>query len=427
MLPSHKAWWSQKVRSVAVAVAWGPSSACMRVLTSGTCVCCPRFVSVLVASQTCVDRVFYRGHHWGAGLVRRFVWALRQPPRALTGWCCGHSRRLARSGDVGNELIDADLCRRVIQLMQAMDMRLSSTHGASKSDHRLELAMLYFISNFRKVWCGLLRDDVLNDATPSSLAVAGWCLTSVLQAYVGEQHGMPAPGRESSAPISTKQKSFKAMFDRMGLGDHLIVVSRIVQKIANNLRYWTANDAVVSQTLSLFSELAWTYSSVKLLLTLPAVSHILTHHTEEHFTFLKPPQNTRMRTTFYTALARLMFMSDEPEAFTRFMEPILRVLEALKTTVHVRSEQVMVRMTRRTRRAWGVGAHRGACSRCGSWMSCLRSVESLVCAVTFAASCRRPTLAARTRWCLMRCTPHTLTCSRRRSWYVFGPFARMPT
>ena len=399
----------------------------MRVLTSGTCVCCPRFVSVVAASQTCVDRVFYRGHHWGAGLVRRFVWALRQPPRALTGWCCGHSRRLARSGDVGNELIDADLCRRVIQLMQAMDMRLSSTHGASKSDHRLELAMLYFISNFRKVWCGLLRGDVLNGATPSSLAAAGWCLTSVLQAYVGEQHGMPAPGRESSAPISTKQKSFKAMFDRMGLGDHLIVVSRIVQKIANNLRYWTANDAVVSQTLSLFSELAWTYSSVKLLLTLPAVSHILTHHTEEHFTFLKPPQNTRMRTTFYTALARLMFMSDEPEAFTRFMEPILRVLEALKTTVHVRSEQVMVRMTRRTRRAWGVGAHRGACSRCGSWMSCLRSVESLVCAVTFAASCRRPTLAARTRWCLMRCTPHTLTCSRRRSWYVVGPFARMPT
>lgn len=62
---------------------------------------------------------------------------------------------------------------------------------------------------------------------------------------------------------------------------------------------------------------------------------------EEHFPFLKPPDNTRHRTTFYTALARLLFMSESADAFARFMEPINHVLTALKTTVHVRSEKVM--------------------------------------------------------------------------------------
>ena len=64
---------------------------------------------------------------------------------------------------------------------------------------------------------------------------------------------------------------------------------------------------------------------------------------EEHFPFLKPVDNTRHRTTFYTALARLLFMSESTDAFTQFMEPINHVLTALKTTVHVRSEKVMVR------------------------------------------------------------------------------------
>jgi len=69
------------------------------------------------------------------------------------------------------------------------------------------------------------------------------------------------------------------MFERMGLGSHLVVITSIVQKIANNLRFWTDNEDVIKKTLQLFWNLAYTYSSVKLLLTLDAVKHILTHHT----------------------------------------------------------------------------------------------------------------------------------------------------
>lgn len=35
---------------------------------------------------------------------------------------------------------------------------------------------------------------------------------------------------------------------------------------------------IIHATLQLFAELAWTYSSVKLLLTLPAVKHMLANH-----------------------------------------------------------------------------------------------------------------------------------------------------
>lgn len=221
----------------------------------------------------------------------------------------GFSRRMSNASK-GHELVDADLSRRVIQLMMAMDMRLSSTGGRSKSDYRLELAMLYYAKNFR-------------------------------MSYIGEQHGMPTPGREGSKPISTKQKTFKAMFDRMGQGSHTIVVSTIIQKIANNLRFWSENEDIIKATLTLFSELAWTYSSVKLLLTLTTVKHVLTHHTAEHFPFLALPSNTRERTTFYTALARLLFMKDDPEVFAAFMAPIVHVLSALKGSIHLRSNEVM--------------------------------------------------------------------------------------
>ena len=70
------------------------------------------------------------------------------PPKLYSA----HSSFYDRSNSTGRELLDADLSRRVLTLMQMLDMRLSSTGGRGKSDWRLELAMLYYVRNFRKVW-----------------------------------------------------------------------------------------------------------------------------------------------------------------------------------------------------------------------------------------------------------------------------------
>ena len=71
---------------------------------------------------------------------------------------------------------------------------------------------------------------------------------------------------------------YQLMFERMGMGDLPILVSMIVQKLSNNLRYWSANREVIAQTLELFADLS-SFSCGRLMVTLEAVNYVLTHHT----------------------------------------------------------------------------------------------------------------------------------------------------
>jgi len=52
----------------------------------------------------------------------------------------------------GEEIIDASLSRRVLQLAQGIDYRLSSTNGLGKADPKLEIALLYYFQYFRRVY-----------------------------------------------------------------------------------------------------------------------------------------------------------------------------------------------------------------------------------------------------------------------------------
>jgi hypothetical protein len=110
-----------------------------------------------------------------------------------------------------------------------------------------------------------------------------------------------------------RRKTFLSMLLRMGLGDHLAIVTTMIQKLANNLRYWGERQEVVKRTLEVLHDLVFAYSSGKLLLTLDCVGAMLLSHTVEFFPFLGNPANTHLRTVFYTTLARLVFMEDESE------------------------------------------------------------------------------------------------------------------
>ena len=68
----------------------------------------------------------------------------------------------------GDELIDADLCRRVFLLMASVDERLTRSQGRSRCSLHLEQALLTYCHNFR---CS----------------------------YIGEQHGMPGAGASVDA------------------------------------------------------------------------------------------------------------------------------------------------------------------------------------------------------------------------------------
>lgn len=184
--------------------------------------------------------------------------------------------RLASAAAESQEGLDGELALRVFQLLRLMQ-RPGHAGRAAEPRQRLELAVLGFFQNFRKV-------------------------------YVGEQ-------------AMHTSRVYLPLAERLGLTDHLAVLNACVSKIWENLDGFAACPPVVEASLALLSDLAAGYMSGKLLLKLDAVSFALSHHTETRFPFLREPANARSRTLFYATLGRLLFCEDAPARFKAFIAP----------------------------------------------------------------------------------------------------------
>jgi len=227
----------------------------------------------------------------------------------------GHSWSSAHMGD-GEEAIDASLSRRVLQLAQMVDYRLTSTNGVGRSDSKLEQALLYYFQHFRRVYM-FMWDQVSNDGGVSNaVSVVGLMVAKL------------------DSASSSKQKVYQRMFEHMGMGDHTQVANQIVTKMGNNLKYWPEENDIVAKTLDLLLDMAGGYSSSKLLLTLDTVKFFAHHHTEDHFSFLAVPANSRHRTTFHAILTRLQLSPTGEEklglSFQQFLEPIVNTFNQLE-------------------------------------------------------------------------------------------------
>ncbi len=245
-------------------------------------------------------------------LEGKLTWLVYIVGATVGGYCWSDA-----STSDGVESIDASLCRRVFQLAQGIDYRLTSTGGQGKCSPRLELALLYFFQVFRKMY--IWEHNGLSQTTYTGIIV---------------HRGDLVP--------SIKQKVFQRFFEGMGFGDHISTVNIIVTKIANNLKYWVSEGEVVGRTLQLFLDMSISYSSSRMLLSLDTIKFLISQHTSEHFPFLVAPGNLRNRTTFHATLARLIFNSvnDVESLFETFMDPILAVLRQLGSTQSFRQEEV---------------------------------------------------------------------------------------
>ncbi|XP_050938096.1 uncharacterized protein LOC103488430 isoform X1 [Cucumis melo] len=187
------------------------------------------------------------------------------------------------------EVLDAELSARVLQLINVTDNGLHSQRYSEASKQRLDRAILTFFQNFRK-------------------------------SYVGDQ-----------AMHSSKQL-YARLSELLGLNDHLQLLNVIVSKIATNLKCYTESEEVIDHTLSLFLELASGYMTGKLLLKLDTVKFIVANHTREQFPFLEEYRCSRSRTTFYYTIGWLIFMEESPVKFKSSMEPLLQVFIKLEST-----------------------------------------------------------------------------------------------
>eukprot|EP00968_Pinguiococcus_pyrenoidosus_P021240 scaffold2724_cov260-Pinguiococcus_pyrenoidosus.AAC.27 len=235
----------------------------------------------------------------------------------------------------GEETMDARLNRQVLQLAAGIDFRVVNTNGAGKADPKLELALIGFLENFRRVY--IWENHTL------------YALGS-LQGESRVAHKMVEP--------TQKQQIFRSVFEAMQMGSHAEVVELLVRKLAGNLKYWGGESDIIHRSLSLLSDMASGFSSSKLLINLEVVKYMIANHGGEAFPFLLHPNHTRDRTVFHLALARLFLgtLEDPRPTFEAFMEPLLNLLAQLNGTADLRTEDARMAIIGVCRDLRGVAA-----------------------------------------------------------------------
>ncbi|CAO2822375.1 unnamed protein product [Amaranthus hypochondriacus] len=187
-------------------------------------------------------------------------------------------------GGDSNEVIDAELSARVLQLINFMDTESYVPRFGELSRQRLELAVLSFFQSFRKT-------------------------------YIGDQNA---------------SKLYLRLSELLGLCDRLLVLDVIVQKIIKNLKFCSKNDEVLDQTLVLFLQLTNWYSTRTSLLKLDSIKYITANHCKENFLFLKD-YSSRGRTTFYYTIGGLVFFEENIVKFKQMMDPFQQVFVNLES------------------------------------------------------------------------------------------------
>merc|ERR1712012_609926 len=193
--------------------------------------------------------------------------------------------RVSFNSNEDHDAMDGELVCRVLQLMQLTDSRLSQG-GCEK----LELALLSFFEQFRKI-------------------------------YVGDQ-------------VQKTSKVYRRLSEVLGLNDEAMVLSVVIRKIITNLKYWGGSENIISKTLQLLSDLSVGYGTVRKLVKLEEVGFLLSHHTAEHYPFLGVGVSVtemRCRSMFYTSLGRLLMvdLGEDEEKFDAFMAPLTQAFENL--------------------------------------------------------------------------------------------------
>merc|ERR1712038_32644 len=193
--------------------------------------------------------------------------------------------RVSFNSNDEHDAMDGELVCRVLQLMNLTDARLPAG-GCEK----LELALLSFFEQFRKI-------------------------------YVGDR-------------VQKTSKVYRRLSEVLGLNDEAMVLSVVIRKIITNLKYWGGSENIISKTLQLLSDLSVGYGTVRKLVKLEEVGFLLSHHTAEHYPFLGVNVGVtemRCRSMFYTSLGRLLMvdLGEDEDKFDAFMLPLTTAFESL--------------------------------------------------------------------------------------------------
>ncbi|XP_005376380.1 PREDICTED: ran-binding protein 17 isoform X1 [Chinchilla lanigera] len=255
--------------------------------------------------------------------------------------------RLTYTSTDEHDVMDGELSCRVFQLISLMDTGLPQC-----SNEKIELAILWFLDQFRKTYVGdqLQRTSKLSGPCLGATKIEANKTASSKQWRMAKCAFIRKNKRKSSLLVGqgfhkvvrlrsdvsrVPEKAWKIvkvyarMSEILGITDDNHVLETFMTKIVTNLKYWGRCEPVISRTLQFLNDLSVGYILLKKLVKIDAVKFMLKNHTSEHFPFLGindsySLSDLRCRTTFYTALTRLLMvdLGEDEDEFENFMMPL---------------------------------------------------------------------------------------------------------
>ncbi|EGG23535.1 exportin 7 [Cavenderia fasciculata] len=204
------------------------------------------------------------------------------------------------------DFLDGDLAARVFKMVDLCDKRVQHDPGYKTRQSRiaLELSIIYFMQNYRKV-------------------------------YIGDNS------------LSTS-KIYSRLSELLGQTDHNTILISIMRKIGFNFKYWGEVEDVIKRSLDIFWDSVNGLNTAKIIVNTPITSEILKNHGPEMFPFMENNSNSRHRTTLYKAIGKLLFSDDNIQYFDEFVAPFddtFAKLSSIATIEGFRTAEVQKRIT----------------------------------------------------------------------------------
>ncbi|KAJ3024653.1 UNVERIFIED_CONTAM: hypothetical protein HDU68_007912 [Siphonaria sp. JEL0065] len=169
-----------------------------------------------------------------------------------------------------HEILDGELTAKVMHLMNIDSNFVARLREMGDNSNRnLDLALLFFFYQFRKIYIGPHMD------------------------------------------IRQGREIYVRLGELFGVDDQNKMLNLIVQKLCNNLKFCAAYEPLITKTVDFFSELASGYSPIRYLRKTETAQAMLRFHSAQYFPFLE--NNRKKRGTYYATLCRLLFTDDNME------------------------------------------------------------------------------------------------------------------
>uniref|UniRef100_A0A2K5F7L3 Importin N-terminal domain-containing protein n=1 Tax=Aotus nancymaae TaxID=37293 RepID=A0A2K5F7L3_AOTNA len=142
-----------------------------------------------------------------------------------------------------------------------------------------------------------------------SLSILVWPRRSAMLSFFEQFHKIYIGDQ-----VQKSSKLYRRLSEVLGLNDETMVLSVFIGKIITNLKYWGCCEPITSKTLQLLNDFSIGYSSIRKLVKLSAVQFMLNNHTIQL-------TDMRCRTTFYTALGRLLMvdLGEDEDQYEQFI------------------------------------------------------------------------------------------------------------